>query len=69
MTLPVPTFSQVYRDLEQRYRCCPVEAGFIGDLADHECQHGRLPGDKGPSCGCWPEEELTLFTLPQKVAA
>lgn len=25
-------------------------------LADDECEHGRLPGDHTPACGCWPEE-------------
>lgn len=25
-------------------------------LADDECQHGRLPGDRTPACGCWPIE-------------
>lgn len=22
-------------------------------LADHECEHGRLPSDNGGSCTCW----------------
>lgn len=26
-------------------------------LADNECRHGRLPGDRTPSCGCWPQEQ------------
>jgi hypothetical protein len=25
-------------------------------LADHECKHGRLPGDSTPTCGCWATE-------------
>jgi hypothetical protein len=29
--------------------CCPIEAGLLGRLADHECAHGRLPGDAPPS--------------------
>ena len=33
---------------------CPIEAGVLGRLADHECAHGRLPGDRTPRCGCWP---------------
>lgn len=34
-------------------------------LADHECQHGRLPTDKTRACGCWPQEhrESALETL------
>lgn len=23
--------------------------------ADSECEHGRLPGDRTPPCGCWEE--------------
>ena len=33
-------------------RRCPIEAGLLGRLADHECPHGRLPGDRTPKCGC-----------------
>jgi hypothetical protein len=34
----------------------PIEAGVLGRLADHECRHGRLPFDRTPACGCWPQE-------------
>jgi hypothetical protein len=27
----------------------------IPRLADRECAHERLPGDKSPPCGCWEE--------------
>ena len=37
---------------------CPIEAGVIGKLSDHECEHGRLPGDQSAPCGCWPGEAL-----------
>jgi hypothetical protein len=37
-------------------RRCPVEAGMLGGLAEHECRHGRLPFDRTGPCGCWPEE-------------
>lgn len=31
--------------------------GVIGaHLADDECQHGRLAGDRTAPCGCWPGE-------------
>lgn len=30
---------------------CPIEAGVLGKLADHECRHGRLPHDRTPACG------------------
>ena len=35
---------------------CPIEAGALGRLADHECRHGRLPFDRTAPCGCWPQE-------------
>jgi hypothetical protein len=25
-------------------------------MADFECEHGRLAGDRTPECGCWPQE-------------
>ena len=31
---------------------CPIEAGLLGRLADHECRHGRLAHDHTPKCGC-----------------
>jgi hypothetical protein len=42
---------------------CPIEAGVIGRLADHECDHGRLPFDRTPACGCWPQEGGAVITL------
>lgn len=42
---------------------CPIEAGVLGRLADHECRHGRLPYDQTPACGCWPQEGAALITL------
>jgi len=48
-------FSVVYQAMVDRYGCCPIEWGLIGNLADHECEHGRLPGDPSPACGCWSE--------------
>ena len=43
---------------------CPIEAGLIGQLADNECKHGRLPGDRTPKCGCWPTELAPIIALP-----
>jgi hypothetical protein len=42
---------------------CPIEAGLLGRLADHECAHGRLPADRTPRCGCWPQEAATVIAL------
>jgi hypothetical protein len=42
---------------------CPIEAGVFGKLADHECPHGRLPFDRTPGCGCWPQEGAAVITL------
>jgi hypothetical protein len=44
---------------------CPIEAGVLGRLADHECRHGRLPFDRTPACGCWAEEGAAVLALPR----
>lgn len=50
------------RDLADRYReasltgwpgACPIEAGYLGSLVDHECPHQSLPGDQVINCRCW----------------
>jgi hypothetical protein len=46
---------------------CPIEAGVLGRLADHECPHGRLPSDRTPPCGCWPEEGAVVVALARPV--
>jgi hypothetical protein len=46
---------------------CPIEAGLLGRLADHECRHGRLPGDRTPRCGCWPGEGAVVVALSRPV--
>ena len=46
---------------------CPIEAGVLGRLADHECRHSRLPFDRTPVCGCWPEEGAVLVALSRLV--
>lgn len=40
-------------------------------LADHECTHGRLPGDRSEPCGCWPQERKRAIAVisPEKVEA
>jgi hypothetical protein len=45
---------------------CPIEAGVVGRLAEHECRHGRLPFDRTPVCGCWPEEGAAVLALPRR---
>jgi hypothetical protein len=42
---------------------CPIEAGVPGRLADHECRHGRLPDDRTPACGCWPQQGAAVIIL------
>ena len=44
---------------------CPLEAGVLGRLADNECRHGRLPFDRTPACGCWPQEGAAVLALPR----
>jgi hypothetical protein len=31
----------------------------IMNLADYECRHGRIPGDRTPPCGCFPNERAS----------
>ena len=45
---------------------CPIEAGVIARLADHECAHGRLPRDRTAACGCWPQEGAIVIDLPAR---
>jgi hypothetical protein len=47
---------------------CPIEAGTLGRLADHECRHGRLSFDRTAPCGCWPQEGAAIVTLPARRA-
>ena len=61
--------------LSARYRAamaqcggrCPIEAGVLGRLADHECRHGRLAWDRTAPCGCWPEEGAVVLALSRPV--
>ena len=46
--MPNP-FPARYRAAMRHAERCPIEAGVLGRLADHECAHGRLPGDPIPS--------------------
>ena len=64
----MPTsFSERYRAaMREAGGACPIEAGLLGRLADHECAHGRLPGDPTPKCGCWPQENAPVITLTQR---
>jgi len=48
---------------------CPIEAGVLGQLAAHECRHGRLPLDRTPACGCWPQEGAAVLALPRPRSA
>jgi len=49
--------------MRQAGGACPLEAGLLGRLADHECAHGRLPGDRTPKCGCWAQEAAPVIAL------
>jgi hypothetical protein len=48
---------------------CPIEVGVLGRLADHECRHGRLPLDRTPACGCWPQDGAVILPLAQPQSA
>ena len=62
--MPNPFSARYQAALRHTGGRCPIEAGLIGRLADHECSHGRLAGDRTPKCGCWPQEDGLLITLP-----
>lgn len=45
--------SVAYRQLEKQVRDCPIESGFLMELADFECPHQHLPSDRRITCDCW----------------
>lgn len=61
-------FSHAYEAAFRRYGVCPIESGQLLRLADDECKHGRLPGDRTPACGCWPQEGAAIVPLPTTAA-
>lgn len=67
--LPPPkerTFADSYRDCMVALNgSCPIETGFIGKLADNECAHHRLPGDRTSPCGCWPNYETQEIAVTE----
>ena len=63
--MPHETFAARYRAAQRLAGGrCPIEAGLICRLADHECRHGRLAFDRTAPCGCWPEEGAVVRALP-----
>lgn len=52
--------AESYRQARATCGADPIEAGLTGNLADHECPHGRLPADPTKRCGCWREEGAVL---------
>jgi hypothetical protein len=64
--MPQQTFAARYRAAERLAGGrCPIEAGLICRLADHECRHGRLAFDRTAPCGCWHEEGAVVRPLPE----
>ena len=47
-------------------RALPDRSGPVRALADHECRPGRLPFDRTPACGCWPQEGAALLSLRRR---
>ena len=66
--MPNPFCARYRAAMRQAGGDCPIEAGVLGRLADHECAHGRLPGDHTPKCGCWPQENAPVIALSQRAA-
>ena len=63
-------FADRYREaMRQAGGACPIESGVLGRLADNECDHGRLPGDRTGKCGCWPQENAPVIALSQRAPA
>jgi hypothetical protein len=59
------SFAAAYRAAQQLTGGArPIEAGVLADLADHECRHGRFPGDGSPACGCRPEGSADVDAVP-----
>ena len=52
-----------YRKASKAAGGCPIEAGLLLKLADNECPHGRLPGDRSEPCGCWGASVVTLLDV------
>ena len=64
-----PSFSARYTAaIAQGAGYCPIAAGTLGRLADHECRHGRLPFDRTAACRCWPQEHAAVVPLPARRA-
>jgi hypothetical protein len=64
------TFTARYREgLCQTGGRCPIAAGVAGRLTDHGCRCGRLPFDRTPPCGCWPQEPAAVVTLSARSPA
>jgi len=69
-TMATPTFTARYTAaMAECGGRCPIEAGVLGRLADHECRHGRLPFDRTPACGCWCAEGAAVLALARPVEA
>ena len=52
-TMPLFPSMDSYKAFLAKHGFCPLEAGLIGDLADHECKHGNLPSTKPKRCECF----------------
>jgi len=67
--MPNPFADQYRAAMRHAGGGCPINAGLLGRLADHECTHGRLPGDRTANCGCWPQENAHVITLTRRLRA
>jgi hypothetical protein len=68
------TLPELYRVLERTLplELCPIEAGILGNLIDHECEHDALPTDGTfpSSCFCWPraieQNSAQVIQMPKR---
>ena len=64
--MPTPFADRYRKAMRQAGGTCPIESGVLGRLADNECDHGRLPGDRTGKCGCWPQENGLVIELGRR---
>lgn len=49
-------------DYQRQFGIDPLDAGIVGEIADFECKHGRLPRDGTPECGCFGPIKVVAVT-------
>jgi hypothetical protein len=72
MRTPNPNTRHPFRPAEARAASVLRGGGSFSPLGqsfsdvEHECEHGRLAGDRTPACGCWPQEPYPRGVTPAR---